>query len=340
MTKCNTPQNPDDSPQSILVKHRELIRSLVAFTSLTALIWIVLFAVYIYLPGLQNGSDQIYNAKEKFLKQDNIFHSDKKIKVVIFGDSKVLTGFMPKFFDELSEGQTESFNLGLPNSHKWVSRLKLLVKKGEKPDYVLLTTPWPETYAKNRLFFGKNTSIMRKAFPFRSLLRDVTLFFLRSKKHDGPINFYRKSIEEVQKMIQQRGYYFIYGQSHFPGHRLPENFNVETDTPNLNAQLRDANLDTPLFKDLLDLSIKEQIKLIFIPIYFRDGQYAPAQDNKLFKSKLKPYEINIMGPEYWLLPNKFFSDPMHLNHEGAQEYTRRLWKLLKKELARNITNSH
>ena len=34
------------------------------------------------------------------------------------------------------------------------------------------------------------------------------------------------------------------------------------------------------------------------------------------------------GPNYFLFANRYFSDPVHLNPEGARVYTRRLAEIL------------
>ena len=58
-----------------------------------------------------------------------------------------------------------------------------------------------------------------------------TLFVFASIGHGGISGFYRECAGIGEQVLRDRGYYFIKGQSHYPGDRLPDEFSLPTDTP-------------------------------------------------------------------------------------------------------------
>jgi hypothetical protein len=41
------------------------------------------------------------------------------------------------------------------------------------------------------------------------------------------------------------------------------------------------------------------------------------------------FRRRLLGPDYYLYPNRFFADQTHLNQAGARAYTEALFQLLK-----------
>ena len=73
-----------------------------------------------------------------------------------------------------------------------------------------------------------------------------------------------------------------------------------------------------------------------MPTYYREGLYAPAGSNRADRIALRNHGIELLGPDYWLYPNRAFSDPTHLNPNGAEAHTRRLWDLLQPVIGSEI----
>src|ERR1700761_7032413 len=88
--------------------------------SLFAVLWLIFFALYRRFPYLKNGSDLVFQAKLRWEAGGAIFPEDPRIvRVLIFGNGKILAGFVPSVFDELAAGdgrRVSSFNSGFPGS--------------------------------------------------------------------------------------------------------------------------------------------------------------------------------------------------------------------------------
>ena len=68
-----------------------------------ALGWIAFFALERWLPYLKNGSDVVFNAKLEWEHKGPVFPADPGVtRVLIFGNSKILAGFLPALFDQES----------------------------------------------------------------------------------------------------------------------------------------------------------------------------------------------------------------------------------------------
>src|SRR5207249_8834004 len=87
------------------------LRPLAHFSLVLALVWLVLFGMYTSFPYVRSGGDLIYDAKVKQLSRG--VNAD----LVIFGNSKVLSGFVPALFDGTCN--VRSYNLGLPDEQRF-----------------------------------------------------------------------------------------------------------------------------------------------------------------------------------------------------------------------------
>ena len=70
----------------------------------------------------------------------------------------------------------------------------------------------------------------------------------------------------------------------------------------------------------------------YVPFYLREGEAAPAaaRDDALCRAcSSRHTPCKLLGPDYFLYPNRLFADQTHLNEAGARVYTEALFQLLK-----------
>jgi hypothetical protein len=304
------------------------IRLFATFCGLVSAAWLLLYFLWWSFPYVQPGHDQIYDLKLEIVARGEVFSGDAPIRVGVFGDSRVLSGFNPDLFDELSQGQIESYNLGLPNLNNFLDILETMAANGSSPTHALLVFPWSsrpqvgfwDSIQDDRLMVGR-------LFPFRHFPRDLSQFLVRSYQHGGIRLYYDYMKKQVESARRDRGYFFIEHMSHFPGHSLPKDFRLETENPS-KVLLRRYELEGKAYKRLQVLADQHGIRFIMVPLYHRERQYGAPGSNEGQRLRLEKHGVSLAGPDYWLYPNEFFSDPTHLNRRGAAEYTQRLWKLV------------
>lgn len=310
----------------------ELKRILVSVTrvlSLLAALWFIFYVSSKMLPGIRPAQFIVYEAKVHDLCRSVRFTENTKNRILIFGDSRILSGFIPELFDD-SDDATRSFNFGLPATVHFLSVLEDIVKSGQIPTHVILTVGWSQDNMDgfDNVSPDDQKKLIDSLFPFRMLPRDLTLYLIRSRNRGGIFKYYRYGSQCVKNMLADRGYYFIEGQSMYPDHRLPEEFRLKKDRPD-RILTRRFDIGSRIFKRLRELHIQHGINFYIVPCYYRKGSYAepPAQSNtaEVFKEYTS---FRVIGPEYYLFPNKYFSDPAHLNPEGAEVYTKKLRHLL------------
>jgi hypothetical protein len=297
--------------------------------SLLAALWLIFYVCSRKLSGIRPAQLIVYDAKVHDLSRSVQFTENIKNRILIFGDSRILSGFIPELFDD-SGSITRSFNFGLPATVHFLSVLEDIVKGGQIPTHVILTVGW----SQDNMDGSDNASpddqkkLIDSLFPFRMLPRDLTLFLIRSRNRGGIIKYYRYGSQCVKNMLAERGYYFIEGQSMYPDHRLPEGFRLKKDRPD-KVLLRRFNTGSRIFKRLKELHDQHGINFYIVPCYYRKGAYAEPSIQNSNAEVFKKYKgFQVLGPEYYLFPNKYFSDPAHLNPEGAEVYTKKLRHLL------------
>jgi len=208
------------------------IRLFATFCGLLCFAWLVFYSIWWSLPYIQAGHEQIYDLKLRLVTQGSVFPEHAPIRVAAFGDSRVLAGFNPELFDELSLGRVRSYNLGLPNSSDFLDILEGMVAKGSSPTHALLVFPWSSrSQPKASDFIQDDRSIIARLFPFRYLPRDLAQFLVRSYQHGGIGLYYSYMQDQVEGARRDRGYFFIEHMSHFPNHSLPDDFKLESETP-------------------------------------------------------------------------------------------------------------
>lgn len=303
-------------------------------------VWIIFYGLFRIFPYLSAGADVVYRAKLAQEVKGDIFATElhNKRRVIIFGNSKVLAGFIPNYFDEMAATNGlnyYSYNSGYPAREVFVPQLRAMVNKaGVIPDILLLTQPWQSTQQHFNIFdpFQSDHDIAEQLFPFRFLLRDTLSFLITSRAYGGPLSFYSTSRENTVKMIADRGYYFVSEQSHYPSDRLPDDYHLSTDRPN-DVALRTADEDSRELQELNKIINSHHIRCYFVPQYLRMGERAPApQIDRQFANILRAHSsCKLLGPDYYSYPNQMFSDQAHLNGYGARIYTQAIYHLIANE---------
>lgn len=322
-----------------------ILRAGLSLVALCVLLWAFFYALWKLVPEVTPGSVRVYDAKLAALKKPGVFGTPAQSKLLVVGLSYTMTGFKPESFDRLSGGSCASFNLGLPvtifgrHVYELPELLAMLKASGESPTEVLITwqEPWPrkETVAKRSVsqWFTPNWDtavITYRVFPFRQLARDGSIFLLRSVRHGGPTAFARACDEDLQSVLQDRGYYFIKTDSLYPNDQLPEDYSLRTDSPK-RTMARRVDVWEDYAKAFREAA--PGARLILVPNYYRANSCAPAPSNAELRDVLGRYGIEVVGPDYFQYPNRFFSDAAHLNPAGAEIYTRDLWNLLRNSSA-------
>lgn len=311
---------------------KKALRQLGRFALILAAIWLVFYGVYAAIPYTRPGVNLIYDAKVHDARHRQLFVANRANRVLIFGNSLVLSGFKPDLFDNLSRGDAESFNLGLPDELWFTGALQDLLANGQRPTHVLLTVPWRPDSADHRSAFNlipDDDKFLSTVFPFRRMPRDLVLFAALSRAHGGMKSFYRYAQESVARMQRDRGYYFIEGQSHYSGDQLPADFVLDEDTPD-RPYVRQIAAQGKEFQQLRAWSEQYNFDVFLVPMYFREHAVgSPAPVNAHTATELAEYpRFHVLGPDCFRYPNSMFSDHVHLNPRGADVYTRAVYDLI------------
>jgi hypothetical protein len=307
--------------------------------SVFVFLWLIFFALYRRFPYLKNGSDLVFSAKLDREANGPIFPENRQVlRVLIFGNSKILAGFVPSSFDQMAADgnlKVSSFNSGFPGSDLVLPPLKAMCERGQAPDVLLLTLPWRPDPPRRSIFrfIPDDHVIIQQLFPFRNLARDLTSFLMLAPTHGGLLNYYREAEKNEKESIAQRGHYLILQQSRFPGGRLPDDFHLESDQPNTISE-RVAVRQGSEITELNQLVKQYHIDCYYVPYYLRIGEAAtpPGYDQEFATEVEQLTPCKLLGPGYYLYPNKLFSDQTHLNGTGARVYTEALYRLVESKL--------
>jgi hypothetical protein len=307
--------------------------------SLFALLWITFFILYRRFPYLKNGSDLVFSAKLRWEANGPIFPPDPQVlRVLIFGNSKILAGFVPSAFDQLAAAaniKVSSFNSGFPGSDLVLPPLRAMCLRGQAPNVLLLALPWRADPPHRTVFrfLPDDHAIIEQLFPFRNLVMDFTSLLMRAPSHGGIAAYYKDAEQNEREVIAQRGYYLISEQSNFPGGRLPDAFHLASDKPNARA-VRAAPAPGLEVVEQNQLVSQYHIRCYYVPLYLRAGEAAAAADyDQQFATLVEQAtSCKLLGPDYYLYPNRLFSDQTHLNRAGAEAYTEALFRLVKDKL--------
>jgi hypothetical protein len=303
---------------------------------LFAFLWIAFYGLFRTFPYLKNGSDVVFDAKLRWEQKGQIFPADPSVtRVLIFGNSKILAGFLPALFDQVSAAnhlQVSSFNSGFPGSDLFLPPLKAMCERGQAPKVLLLTLPWSVDPPRRGIFhfIPDDHAVIDDLFPFRNFVRDLTAFVLSAPSHGGVVSYYREAEANEREVVAERGYHLITEQSHFPGGRLPDDFHLESDRPT-EVVRRDAPVHSVQIGQLNQLLREYHIDCYYVPYYLRRGEVATAAayDAGFAALLQQTTACKLLGPDYYLYPNRLFADQTHLNKDGARVYTEALFQLLR-----------
>ena len=301
--------------------------------------WAALYGLWRELPYLKNGSDVVFGAKLQWEHKGQVFPADSAVtRVLIFGNSKILAGFVPAWFDQMSSADhlhVSSFNSGFPGSDLFLPPLQAMCARGQAPNVLLMTLPWSRDPRPRGIFhfIPDDHAVIDDLFPFRNFLRDLTAFLLSAPSHGGVMSYYREAEENERDVIGERGYHLITEQSRFAGGRLPDDFHLASDQP-LQKLPRNAPSPSVQIAQLNQLIRQYHIDCYFVPFYLRNGEAAPpeARDARFAAQVEQATPCKLLGPDYYLYPNRLFADQTHLNEAGARVYTEALFQLLKDRL--------
>ncbi|HTI71400.1 MAG TPA: hypothetical protein VMF06_15620 [Candidatus Limnocylindria bacterium] len=329
-----TPGNSAEVGQEPTSNRVEFIKTMGRLGKLTLLLgalWGLYYALHMGFPYIRNATDLIYEAKLEHAIRHPLFRDGVPCRVLILGHSQILSGFQPDRFDALAGTQVASYNMGLPDERRFVDNLEKLLASGQRPTHVFITCSWqPDRHSTRGIFnfIESDTEFLQAVFPFRRMPRDFVLFLLRARGHGGVAANYKYARKSVDDVVRDRGYYFIEGQSHYPGDRIPEDFRAAADNPNFVAT-REVRPEGQEFKRLMAMADKYDFQLYFVPVYGRPGQFAvpPVQNDETARA-IKPYpRLHLLGPDYWIYPRRNFSDQLHVNRDGAAKFTEDLYQL-------------
>jgi hypothetical protein len=299
----------------------------ISFCSVSALLWLILYGAYVAFPYVRNGADVIFDAKVRHLETQEIFSATARQRIVVFGDSKILAGFDPAIFGEALPADAESFNAGRPANSRFMVFLKRILERGTRPTHIFVEVPPVDERETSWLDYVRHDKkLVGLLFPFRTLPRDLTLFLFQARRNGGVVETYMDNARTAERVIEAKGYYFIKAQSLFPDDRLPDAYSLPTDSPT-KAHPRVIDPEAPAFRDLVGLAATYGFKVVFIPTPYRAGEIAPpsAEDSSEGVSPVGGLPgFYVAGPSHWLYEPRYFSDPVHLNKEGAALYSRRL----------------
>lgn len=323
------------------VRAKNSLRPATAWTiALFVVFWLAFYALDSGLPYLTDGSDIINRAKVKMEEHQQIFPVDRSVtRVMIFGDSKVLAGFMPSEFDRMARAsglKVSSFNSGFPGTAVFLPELKAVAENGQAPNVLLLTLPWMDPPHDSFFHLVRNDhKVIHALFPFRFWLRNATDFMMNARRYGGILAGYRQARRNQELVQADRGYYLILEQSHFPNGRLPDNFRLPTDHPD-KVDPRVAPPVSSQTRELDRLIARYRMHCFYVPQYTRIGESAPPPpvDTAFAAAIARDTPCSVLGPAYFLYPNRDFSDQTHTNGDGARIYTADIFHLVEAELQR------
>lgn len=321
-----------------MTKHRHEVRKITQGIVLVGIalgiVWLSLYFLWRSLPYLPPGAEIIVNRKIEVLQNVRLWPRKPALRIFVVGNSITLAGFIPEQFDRAVGYGCSSFNLGLPGRSQYVKELKSIITSGNVPTHILIAHPWTDRrkHPWHQQARDDHTMIYR-CFPYRNLPRDLAMFLFISPRHGGILNTYRWKQSIVDRVMEDRGYHFISGQSLYKNHRLPEDYTLPTDRPD-KPRSRKIHTQGDEFDALRELAETFGIQVLLVPKAHRINYCAPAPDKPQGLEKTAPYEwLHVLGRDYVQFDNSKYSDSVHLNPEGATLYTSELAQLFREWLA-------
>lgn len=295
----------------------------------------------------KDGAAQVCETKRNMIRSGAVHYEKDKVNVLFLGTSRILAGIAPIYFDELNGGKTFSYNLalpGLPISSAYFV-LRDYLERNPTPQYVVMQLYINmcrscnlynyyvvQGLVKPSEIFSLFKNMDNKAiifnyiFPFRMYKFHTARYFFDSIFMPGRIRSIRKKNNAIlNRMIENRGYYFIEEQA-MANNILPDDFAEEgRGGESINKASSYNPFVDPYVKMFFDLARDHGVKVLLIEPPYRERQFLQNEEMPLqYEMVLAEYNNVAVAKEGWklkLYENHFFSDPTHLNKEGAQRYT-------------------
>jgi hypothetical protein len=323
---------------------------------LLGLLFLVMLLVLNYLGVTagsiyKDGAAMVCETKREMIRSGEIHYEKDKVNVLFMGTSRILAGIVPAYFDELTGGKTFSYNLALPGlavgSYYFV--LRDYLEKNPPPRYVIMqlhinrcrnckmyyyyASQGVTTLDEMVSLFKNNQDksiIFNFIFPSRMYkFHTVRYLYDRVFRPSRVRQTQKKNRIILNRMIENRGYYFIEEQAVARDNILPDGFIEEPGDSIHRASLYDPFID-PYTKLLFDLALEHGVNVLLIQPAYLEHQYLQYEEMPLqYASILDRYGNVSMAKEGWklkLYKNRLFSDPAHLNKTGAARYTREIYK--------------
>jgi len=301
----------------------------------------------------KDGSALVCEKKRQLIQSGTIPYYKDRQNVLFMGTSRIMAGIIPRYFDELSKEKTFSYNLAFPalTINAGYFALKEYLLTNPPPQCIVLaleisrcrncsTINYYAVQGMTRvdeiisLFKYSNTKsvLLNYLFPFR-----MYKFFVPKYLKDSISNpQYIKDLEKrnrakLAQMLNDRGYYYIEEQAVAEDGQLPDDFiKLGRKVKGPKKPIEYNPYDDPYTAMFFDLAAEHGIPVLMIQPVYRVNQY--SQYEKMppqFENVLKHYGNVTTAPEGWKIKffeNKYFSDPTHLNPEGARIFTEMIFK--------------
>jgi len=298
----------------------------------------------------KDGAALVCETKRDLVRSNAIHYEKNKINVLFVGTSRILAGIKPTLFDNLTGDETYSYNLALPalpiSSSYFI--LKEYLAFNPPPQYIVMQLHINDcsvcslvNYYSSQgldqleevlsLFLnspGKGI-ILNYFFPFR-----MYKFFAVQYVYN--LIFHPKKIEHLIKhnryilnrMIEERGYYFIEEQAIPFEERLSNGIGGKKGGSPPDKQSQFNPFIDPFVEKFFNLTQKKGIKVLLIQPVYRINQCLQFEKSPLqFQLVLDRYSHVFIAKDGWKLKfykMKYFSDMTHLNRAGADRFTREI----------------
>jgi hypothetical protein len=291
----------------------------------------------------KDGAASVCESKRQMVRSGEVKYKKGKTNVLFFGTSRMLAGINPVLFDELSGGETYSYNLALPALPIEGAYFILTdyLANNPAPEYAVLELhimprrkdPIFNYYAVQGLKGADEILSLFKHVNDKSILLNY-IFPFRMYKYHVPRYIYssifdargnRESARRgrliLERMKRGRGYYYIEEQAAGPG---PARTNG-----NLKTIAFDPFVD-PYVELFFDLTRAHKIKVLLVQPVHPEGRYRQYEEMPPhFAAILERYPNAFMAKDGWKIRScgrEFFSDEVHLKPTGADRYTREVYQ--------------
>ena len=300
--------------------------------------------------AFKDGAAKVCEYKRNMVRDGRAAPVRGRTIVLFMGNSKILAGPIPDHFDALSGNQTYSYNLALPalpigpqffvlkdylerNPAPQYIVTTLSTERGNAPGlfdkYALQGISMPHELAAYARLRKSKPILMNWLFPIRMYKQETLKYGFAMLLDRDSIRRARDTDRRTMRAIERdRGYYYIRDKVAFPGGRLPDDFMPQ------NGMHRKCDQFNP-FEDpftgmFFSLAREQGITVMLVEPPVLEKEFAPCPGMpRQYAAILERYPNVRMARNGWRrksFPNRFFSDPTHLNREGAQRYTEAIYK--------------